>query len=310
MFDAVSFCKDHNIAYDTTGPNTSPGWVQIKCPHCRDKTNHCGINVASMHVNCWKCGHHFLDNTISELLGITKKESKELINIYIKSARYHLQKEEKLKPVTSITLPEGTGDLTKLHRDYLLSRNFSPKKIKKIFGIKGTSHLGDYAFRIIAPITYNGRLVSYQGRDVTGRSSIRYKACEKSNEIIHHKHMLYAIDHAKELSRTVVVVEGITDVWRLGPGAVCTFGTSWKQAQLLLLFKHFDNIFIIFDPEEPAQEKAHALAWGLSSLGKTVEIITGLDTDPGDMSEEEAEKLMTNFLKVRKKNGAIYQNTV
>ena len=170
---------------------------------------------------------------------------------------------------------------------------FDPKKLIHEWNLKGTLFLGAYKFRIIAPIYFQGKLVSYQGRDITEKSPLRYKTCPKTLEILHHKHCLYGIDKAK--SDYIVVTEGITDVWRLGPGAVATFGIQWnlEQAKLLMNYK---RVFIMFDKQPQAKQQAEKLANFLALTSIEVHIIT-LDNsdDPAEMTQYEADKLMTDL---------------
>ena len=99
----------------------------------------------------------------------------------------------------------------------------------------------------------------------------------------------------KALGHSVVIVEGITDVWRLGPGAVATFGIEWTNEQALLL-KNFARVFVMYDfEEEQAEEQAYKLGVTLSGLGGvSVEklYVPGHDGDPGDLTNEKARSLM------------------
>lgn len=190
-----------------------------------------------------------------------------------------------------VDFPLGTVELQPKHRDYLIGRNFDPDLLERIYGLKGTGPLGDYKFRIIAPVILDGKMVSYQGRDVTGKSDLRYKACPLDLEVIHHKHTLYGVDLVK--GGSVVVVEGITDVWRLGPGAVATFGTGFTKQQANMIMQKFKRVYLLFDPEPKAQQVAEELSWVLSNVGVESYIIDlGSGTDPGDMKQDDADNLM------------------
>ena len=295
MFDAVQFCKDYSISYRTEGKNAANGWVQVDCVFCGDNGQHLGINMAEGYCNCWKCGHHPLSDFISGVLQVPYYKSFEIIRQYTKTTVQGLKTRAKPLPSpTDLQFPRYTKELQQNHRNYLIRRKFDPDKLVKEFGLKGTAHLGDYSFRIIAPIYLNNKMISFQGRDVTGQAELRYKACKKSLEVLHHKDSLYAIDLARG-QKQVLIVEGITDVWRLGKGSVSCFGIEFKKKQIKMLAKYWDTIFVLFDEEEQAQEKAQELAWMISSLGKTVEIITGIDGDPGDMAQENADYLMKDL---------------
>ena len=88
-----------------------------------------------------------------------------------------------------------------------------------------------------------------------------------------------------------MVTEGIFDVWRMGIGSIGLFGIDWKQEQASIL-KKFTHRFIMFDPETQAQKRAKELASWLSPFPGETEIITGLKTDPGDLSQTKADNIM------------------
>jgi DNA primase len=96
---------------------------------------------------------------------------------------------------------------------------------------------------------------------------------------------------------SVVVVEGVTDVCRLGPGAVCTFGIKYKKEQVNLL-STFKNVFVMFDSnEQEAQNKAEDLAHDLNSCVDHVELITLEEAaDPGDLDQKTADKIMKELI--------------
>lgn len=76
----------------------------------------------------------------------------------------------------------------------------------------------------------------------------------------------------KAAGDSCIVVEGVTDVWRLGPGAVATFGIKFRPAQVAMLARHFKTIHVLFDPEPAAQAQARKLATDISRLGCAVKI--------------------------------------
>jgi hypothetical protein len=93
-----------------------------------------------------------------------------------------------------------------------------------------------------------------------------------------------------------VFVEGATDVWRLGVGAVAVLGIDWKKEQVAIL-KNFSRRFVMFDPEPLAQKRAEKLAESLSLYGGETEVITGLKCDPGDLPQDEADQIMKELSK-------------
>ena len=275
------------------------GWIQTHCPFCEEHQNfHLGWSVESEVFNCWSCGRLKFYDVLVALTGFQREELKHVLASYRRRSRtVHTERTEKKRGrVREVDFPTGTGRMKAVHKAYLRSRDYSPRKLSRIWGLLGTDIVGDYACRIIAPITYKGRVVSYQGRDYSGKAKLRYKACRADHEARRHKDCLYGYDQAKEKSRSVVVVEGITDVWRLGAGAVATFGIAFTRQQVTLLGE-FEKVSIWFDPEREAQHQAERLGHHLSAIGKEVQLLT-LDEyeDPAKVPQEEAEEIMEELV--------------
>jgi hypothetical protein len=194
-------------------------------------------------------------------------------------------------------LPKEAESLTPLCRRYLEGRRFNPDKLSRLWGLKGVGPLGLYRFRIIAPITYHGQVVSFQARDATDRAELRYRACPKDQEARDHKECLYGLDAVP--GDRAVVTEGITDVWRLGPGAVATFGVQFSLTQVALL-QDFSRVSVLFDsgkedPEAPKQARKLALMLNAFNVEtETVELNAG--GDPGKLDQKEADEIMRELL--------------
>jgi hypothetical protein len=148
---------------------------------------------------------------------------------------------------------------------------------------------------------FQNRLVSYQGRDYTGKQALRYKACRKEKELIHHKHILYGWD---QLGDAAVIVEGITDVWRLGFGACCPFGIKYTPSQLRLLAEK-KRRYVLFDTEDKqARKMGKQLARQLSIMVGYTEYVELDDCewidpkagrDPANMTQECADEIMAEM---------------
>jgi hypothetical protein len=88
----------------------------------------------------------------------------------------------------------------------------------------------------------------------------------------------------------MLLVEGIADVWNVGPGTGATFGIDYTREQEAVLYKYEGIIFIMFDAEEEkAQEQAELLAWQLHN--NEADIITLNYGDPGELSPSEVVSL-------------------
>lgn len=297
MVDIKQLLQDHNVPFTTEGKNTQRGWVNVCCPKCSDSSNHGGFNIQGGYYNCWQCGHTKLPEILSLLIGCSYPEARELIKEYDNAIEYTV--ERKTPKRKEIIFPKDTRELSELrpHRKYLERRNYDPEEIVRLWKVKGTGFLGSYKFRILIPIILNQKIVSYTARDITDRAQLRYKSCKIEEEVIHHKHICYGTDYVKY--RRAIIVEGPMDVWRIGPGALSTFGTAFTPQQLIFLSTIIDEAFILYDREEQAQKDAQKLYYGLSGIINHVEIIEPptYAKDPGQMKEKDAEDMRKFFLK-------------
>ena len=182
---------------------------------------------------------------------------------------------------------------TMQHYRYLRGRGFNPDYLAATYDIRATTHVGSWKFRVVVPVYLDRRLVSFHTRDITGQSDTPHMACPMAWEVCHHKHTLYGLDLAS--ADKAIVVEGYADAWRIGPGAVATFGTAFTMAQVRMLASRFETIGIAYDPEEEAQRQAEKLAFLLNGLGKET-IIYDIDAeDPAEMSHDDVVTLRNDF---------------
>lgn len=296
-FDFISFATDYGLNWVDHGhKHCRPGWVQTPCPFCTGNPgHHLGYNTNGGFFTCWRCGFHSNLEVVKHSAEVDWTEARVILNEY---NNHYIDnkghKPKKNKRITHVKLPQLTGPLKKQHKTYLRKRGYDPDKLANEWELLGTGPVGPYKHRIIAPITFNGTLVSYQGRDYTGKSSLRYKACKQENELIDHKNILYGIDKVKGLK--CVLVEGITDVWRLGPGAIATFGIKYKPSQFQLIWERFNTVYIMFDDDPQAQEQAEILAYELTIMFDINVEICLISGDPGDLSQKKADRYMRELL--------------
>jgi len=197
--------------------------------------------------------------------------------------------------VIRVDVPLGTSELKDVHRTYLQGRNFDVDYLITKYGLKATGLMGFYKLRIFIPIFYNNTMVSYQCRDITNKHEAKYLPCQKEFEVIHHKHTLYNIDNAK--GSTCIVVEGVIDAWRLGDGAVATFGTSTTVEQHFLIASRFKKAVILFDKEKVAQQKARNIGIQLEGLGVEARIAQlNEHKDPAEIPDGEVDDIKSCLL--------------
>lgn len=297
----IELLDRYKIKYQDRGSkHCRQGWVNMVCPFCVGNPGlHLGMHIASGTFNCWRCGFHPTTSVVCALLNIDKQTARTLINKYGRVSYKSIPTPEiRIKP---FRLPTAVTSLTQPHKKYLESRGFDPEYIEKTWELKSTSPTSildkaEYKYRILAPVYWENRMVSFQARDVTGKSKLKYKACTKEREHIHHKHILYG--KPEKLGGTGIIVEGITDVWRLGESSFALFGIGFTTKQILILYKTFEKVFIVFDEDPQALQKGKELTWELRGLGMKAEQII-IPGDPGSMVQEEANELVksctTNF---------------
>lgn len=296
MFDAIRFFEDYNIEYSTTGENIGRDWVGIDCPRCSDHMKHLGFHLGSGVFSCWKCGKMSPVEAIKRLTETSWREAYRLHEKYGGAQKRRIRELREIEKDIEVNLPNGILDsFPKTHLNYLIKRNFDPEYVINLWNLKATGHLGKYKFRIIIPIYYKNKLVSYMGRDITGRSKTKYKACSTDLEARNHKHCLYGAEKVK--SSSLLVVEGMTDVWRMGVNSVALLGINYTHSQLMLLAE-YKRIYIYLDEtEEQAQEQANKLCNELSALGKEAyHIKINKDCDPADLTQDEARYIMRDLL--------------
>jgi hypothetical protein len=273
-----------------------PGWINTPCPFCSGHEGfHLGFNTDSNYFFCWRCGWHPAWEVVGELLRLPKSKALSIVAEF--PARPALRtRPERARERKQVRLPPAAAEWPRIHRDYLKGRGFGVERIVAEWGAVPTTYAaGPYSWRIISPVHFEGQLVSYHSRDVTGRADKPHMACPKDQELRDHKHCLYGYD--KVPGRAVVVVEGITDVWRLGPGAVATFGIQYSEVQVRLL-RDFEQVIVLYDSGEPeARAQARKLAADLGTLnGKKVELVWLDVEDPALLPQADADSLMRDLL--------------
>lgn len=291
--DAERFLRHYGIATDTEGPNAHDGWIQVCCPFpdCGDTNFHGGFNLNDGHYNCWKCGWHPLPAVIKSLIGCGWAQAKQILETFQgKTGTITGRIKKPFIGAPSIVLPPGCGKLHGPYIEYLRNRGIDPDRAFEKYGLVASGNTGEYKFRVIAPITINGRLVSFQGRDITDKQKYKYKTCPKEIEVMHHKHITYNSDNSR--GDTAIIVEGVYDVIAIGDGAEGTFGTNYLPEQAVFIASRHKRAFVMFDPEPKAQEIAQSLAIEIALCGAESYVVEKTDAgDPGSMSEDDIRAL-------------------
>jgi len=297
--------QDFHVPFQTTGhKHCRPGWANMPCPFCTGNPGlHLGVHLSTNTWTCWRCGPKPRWVALAKVLGVNTQEAKKLFKQYQKQYGYGYpspQNTNKLIKIRPTKLPSDCGQLMHHHKQYLIRRGFDPEEIEREWGVKGAGPAAmldkvEYKNRIIIPIYWGNRLVSFQGRAIREGVEPKYKACPKTRETIPHQTVLYGKQEAWS-SRVGICVEGAMDVWRLGKEAFAVFGISYTKKQIRWIAKLFKRVFIVFDDDPQAQQQAQKLAGELAFREVGVENVE-IEGDPGGMKQEEARYLVKNLLR-------------
>lgn len=180
--------------------------------------------------------------------------------------------------------------------EYIVDKFYDIDELANIFKI-GWVVESDIKFareRLYAPVYMNHQLKSWQCREVKKLFPDAPKwysmpGCTKSE-------LLYNFDVAIKY-KTLVVVEGPSSAWGVGPNAVATFGKSMSPTQIDLLEKNISEdtvVVLMYDPDKPKNDinKKHHITKTFEKLTKsklakkTFPVVLPPGTDPGSLDRE------------------------
>jgi DNA primase len=240
-------------------------------------------------ISCFKCGAKGSAlKLVREIDSCSYKKAEDIARSFILRDFEHLVKKVRKTSERTI-LPTGTSEsFLPIHDRFLASRRYDRAFLQRRYDLMAIGPtLDDWKFRIIIPVYLNEELVTYVGRDTTGKADIPYKNAPIEKSVLQAKHTLYGLDNVKD---TCILVEGIFDAWRIGLEAVPTFGTQVTDEQIYLLAKkNIKRCIVLFD--EDATSKAETLAYSVSSVVDKVEYIALSEGDPDDLTEDEVWEL-------------------
>lgn len=252
-----------------------------------------GINLVYKTINCWRCS---TKGTILQFIvqvdSCSWGEARKTAGKYVDRNLSHLKLDNRENVLyLENVLPHGVSKrLLPHHISFIEGRGFSPDLLVRLYDLYTVPPSSIYKFRLIIPVFLDGKIVTFVGRDVTGKADVPYKNAPVDKSIIPIKDCLYNLD---TVNYKAILVEGPIDVWRIGPGAICTFGTQFTKNQISML-KGIKELFVMYDSKakDPnAPKQCEKLAYSASSIVPKVEIIELSDGDPGDLPTSEVEKL-------------------
>jgi hypothetical protein len=300
----IRFLDSHKIFYTDTGSNVKKGNINVQCPWCgkEDKSEHMGISIKLPHVyGCWRNDKHRgkdITNLIQKLLDCSWLEAKSIVD----SDRSLLEKEgclSKVKSIFSVKKEEITVGITELELlnefkfisstsqiykrfyTYFYSRGYRKEdidKLKEHYKLLGCFR-GDYAWRLIIPIYFQNRLVTWTSRTIRN-DDLRYKDLSPDESVIPLKDCLYDFDNLiNRTGKKLFITEGPFDCYPLflhggnDIGVTCTFTVSVSEEQKFLLSQLSNNYDeLLYLPDKGFEVNAIKLKSELSFI-KNLKVI-------------------------------------
>lgn len=294
-FDFMEFANAYDIPIRRNTKNVGSGWIGVEeCPFCGIDRYHFAVNLQSKGYSCWGCLKKGSALTlVSSLLNVPKYEAMQIIQKFT-----NIDLEFNIRETgDKVILPSDIQELGAAGRDYLAKRNFRPYELERLYKLQQTgmasylNHAGqesDFRWRILIPIYMNRRLVSYTARDYTGQRDPRYRHPFLEACIIPPSSCIYNIDTVK--NKRAIIVEGPSDVWRMGSETISLQGIKYTKEQIRYLAEmELDFVAVMYDAGK--EEEAHSLANEIAPFSKTTKVISLDEGDPGDLSPSEAVKI-------------------
>jgi len=166
-----------------------------------------------------------------------------------------------------IAIPINSSEVPDAAKEYLLSRNFSPDTLYRVHHILYSPEGTGYELpggavralkysRIIIPIIQSRRVVAWQGRIIgecpVGAKKYLFSTGFKKSLTLYNK------DNAM-LCDDIIIVEGVTDVWRIGAQGVALFGKTISQRQIEImaaLWGYNGRAVLLLDSDAKASSEA------------------------------------------------------
>ncbi len=171
----------------------------------------------------------------------------------------------------------------------------TPVQLSHRLGL-GYCFVGDRQFRLasgrlIIPIHSNGKPVGWQARylgNPPDKNVPKYLTMTGFKKTQY----LYNLDTARKYPY-VIVCEGCTDVWRVGPNAVALFGKTLSPTQRLLLGTHWSKGAVVVLLDSDAGDEGQAVYDALRDVVPQ-RVLVGLPDgkDPADMTWDQLNQLI------------------
>lgn len=239
----------------------------------------------------------FCQNERCSMTDVRRAISKELD--WSKTGSVPIVKHNKKMSTADVPLPEGSVPINsqeapKAAKDYLIGRGFDLDELFSLWDVHAVEVLKEHPYngpKIIYPVMWNGKRVFWQARlcfDPTKEQQKQGISKYYNLPGISKSQYIYNRDMAIG-QKVVVMVEGVTDVHKVGQGAVAFFGKVPSQHQLQIIANVFSPamgvILLDSDADEEIKEFCTKYKDGLFKGGLYPVYLK--EKDPGSYSREQ-----------------------
>lgn len=275
----------------------------IACPECdedRKRDFRLWFNVEKNIGTCYKCGKVFTPiQLVKDVDGVGLSDALRLIRENTSSATsmealrkkvseaFTDKADEALQKPPRLQLPQGFKSCldTRYQRwPKFVMEKIGSRETARAYRI-GWCETGFYARRLIVPIVFGGKIVSFIARDMTGKAErkVLYPKGTKTSL------MLFNYDRAQKCEQ-VVLVEGCFDAIRLGRRAMAVFGTTLSRTQIaLLVASRARDVAVMFDGDEAGRKGTRKVVGTLRDHFKRLRAVKlPWGNDPDDYSRDVA----------------------
>lgn len=320
MFDWVRFLDGNHVPYKTTGREQ----IGINCPFCPDDPSlHMSINLEGRGWRCWRqpAAHYgrnpnrlvaaILHVPISVAASITGSNTFIPVN-FLERVTNTLTPKEHIPP-KPLKLPQEFRSLTpsvagRAYNNYLLNRGYTLKQIIEFtrYGMYYCTR-GPYSGRILFTVIANGRLVTWTGRTVSRRDTLRYRTLSPDPDKAADEGMQPALGPITDYllwydelttcdADTIVIGEGPFDALRIrvlgrqdGIVGTCLFTSNITAAQINLLetiLPRFKRRILALDRN--TMPTALRIQTQLGRMGLMLRMMPEDLKDPGELKDRAA----------------------
>lgn len=307
----TNLLNDHFIDYVTSGPKTTKGHIEIKCPFCgdADESMHLGIHLASGRYYCWRDQEHRgkrPEYLVSRLLGVSQAQAALIVKGYtglgaddfdalqgFTGAYDGALNQGQLTPIAPVSWPSEFRSLTDPYLNYLKDRHFDkPQKVADYYNLT-CCQIGRWKQRLIIPVlTFDRDIIGWQGRAIV-KPKIAPRYLTSHPQV---KRTCFNLQNINQGGDVLFICEGPFDALKLDwygkPNfrATCTFGatpTLEQISELSSLSAKFNKMMILFDQDSAGVSGGFSLYDWLPRVqfGQSI----GND-DPGAMTEKQVKK--------------------